>query len=126
MAILGHGIDLVEISRIAEMIERHGEHFLNRCFTPGEQEYCASYNEASPHYAGRFAAKEAIVKALGTGFRGQINWTDMEILPDTEGQPVLTLQGHIMELARELGISHWHVSISHTLEHAMASAIAEV
>ncbi|HMD54905.1 MAG TPA: holo-ACP synthase [Phycisphaerae bacterium] len=125
MAILGHGVDLVEITRIAEMIERHGEHFLNRCFTPAEQEYCSSYKDAGPHYAGRFAAKEAIVKALGTGFRGQINWTDMEILPDTEGRPILTLQGHIREAAGELGISHWHVSISHTFEHAMASAIAE-
>ncbi|HTV47642.1 MAG TPA: holo-ACP synthase [Phycisphaerae bacterium] len=125
MAILGHGVDLVEVARIAEMIERHGEHFLNRCFTATEQEYCASYKDSAPHYAGRFAAKEAIAKALGTGFRGQINWTDMEILPDTEGRPVLALKGPIREAAGEMGISHWHVSISHTMEHAMASAIAE-
>jgi holo-[acyl-carrier protein] synthase len=125
MAILGHGIDLVETARIGRMIADHGQHFLDRCFTQAEQAYCGGHKRATEHYAGRFAAKEAILKVLGTGWRGQIAWTDMEILNDPAGKPVLRLTAESARLAAELGIVKWHLSISHTAGHAMASAIGE-
>lgn len=123
--IINHGIDLVEVARIREMLERHGQHFLDRCFTEAEQQYCKNDKRETEHFAGRFAAKEAILKVLGTGWRGQISWTDMEILPDPQGKPVLKLSGECARIATELGIDHWHVSISHIESHAMASAIGE-
>jgi holo-[acyl-carrier protein] synthase len=125
MSIIGHGIDLVEVARISDMIRRHGNRFLHRCFTPAERKYCRRFRDAAPHFAGRFAAKEAIVKALGTGLSGKISWTEMEILPDAQGKPVPAFTGHTRRLAAALGITKWHISISHTLEHAMASALAE-
>lgn len=123
--IIAHGIDLVDVPRIREMLERHGQHFLDRCFTEAEQAYCQNDNRAAEHFAGRFAAKEAILKVLGTGWRGQIAWTDMEILPDPQGKPILKLKGECARIASELGIDHWHISISHIESHAMASAIGE-
>jgi holo-[acyl-carrier protein] synthase len=124
MCILGHGIDIVETSRIRQLLEEHGERFLNRCFTPAEQGYCRrSPRRYVEHLAGRFAAKEAVLKVLGTGWRGGIAWTDMEILPEPSGRPNLVLSGESLRIARELGISRWHISISHIETHATASAI---
>lgn len=125
MGIIGHGIDLAEVARIARMHSEHGGHFLERCFTGAERDYCLGHKRSAEHLTGRFAAKEAILKALGTGWRGQIAWTDMEILNDAAGRPVLRLSGETARLAAELGITRWHVSITHTETHAMASAIAE-
>ena len=124
MPILGHGIDIVETARIRELLENHRERFLDRCFTPAEQRYCARNTKRYiEHLAGRFAAKEAVLKVLGTGWRGNIAWTDIEILPEPSGQPKVTLSGECAKVARELGISRWHVSISHIETHATASAI---
>jgi len=123
--IIAHGIDLVDVPRIREMLENHGEHFLNRCFTRAEQNYCTQAKRAAEHFAGRFAAKEAILKVLGTGWRGQIAWTDMEILPDPQGKPILKLSGECARIAAQMGIDRWHLSISHIEGHAMASAIGE-
>ena len=125
MRILGHGVDIVSIARIARMHADHGHHFLDRCFTPREQAYCLDSRHNAQRLAGRFAAKEAILKVLGTGWRGQIAWTDMEILPDPQGKPVLTLEGESAHIAHALGIAAWHLSISHSDEHAIASAIGE-
>jgi holo-[acyl-carrier protein] synthase len=125
MAIVGHGVDLAEVARIAQMQADHGRHFLDRCFTPAEQAYCLDHRLSAVHLAGRFAAKEAILKVLGTGWRGEIAWTDMEILNDPAGKPELRLTGECARLARQLAITHWHVSISHTDTHALASAIGE-
>ena len=125
MPIIGHGIDLVEISRIEQMLADHAGHFLDRCFTPAEQSYCLAHKSPAQHLAGRFAAKEAILKALGTGWRGQIAWTDMEILGDGAGKPCLALSGECARLAAAQQISRWHISISHAGNHAIASAIAE-
>jgi holo-[acyl-carrier protein] synthase len=124
MPILGHGIDIVETARIRKLVETHGEHFLDRVFTAAEQRYCA----ASPkryfeHLAGRFAAKEAVLKVLGTGWRGGIAWTDIEIVKETSGQPRIVLTGECQRIAEALGIFRWHVSISHIETHATASAI---
>ena len=126
MAIVGHGIDLVEVSRIARMHAEHGGHFLDRCFTAAEQEYCLSHKicARAPRPA-RFAAKQSVLKVQGTGWRGEIKWTDMEILNDSAGKPELTLSAETAQIAARLGITRWHLSITHTHDHAMASAIGE-
>jgi holo-[acyl-carrier protein] synthase len=124
MSILGHGIDIVETERIRRMLEQHEHRFLDRVFTAAEQAYCARNNKRHiEHLAGRFAAKEAVLKVLGTGWRGGIAWTDIEILPESSGQPKVSLSGECLRIAAELGISRWHVSISHIETHATASAI---
>ena len=123
MNILGIGTDIVECLRIAHMIERHGEMFLGRVFTQQEIEYCSARKQATQHYAGRWAAKEAVLKALGTGWRGGIEFTDIEVLPDGYGKPVATLHGRTRELAASLGIRQMLVSISHGGEYAVATAI---
>ncbi|MBI1337997.1 MAG: holo-[acyl-carrier-protein] synthase [Phycisphaera sp.] len=125
MPILGHGIDLVEIDRIAEMIASHGERFLTRCYTRREREYAAlNPRRRTEHLAGRFAAKEAVLKALGTGWSGGIAWTDVEVVRAASGQPGVELHGVALEVAMGLHIEHWSLSLSHTASHAMASAIA--
>jgi holo-[acyl-carrier protein] synthase len=124
MSILGHGIDIVETLRIRRSVEEHGARFLDRVFTAAEQEYCArNAKRYFEHLAGRFAAKEAVLKVLGTGWRGGIAWTDIEILNEPSGQPRITLSGESLKIALELGIAHWHISISHIETHATASAI---
>lgn len=124
MPILGHGIDIVETGRIREMVERHGAHFLDRVFTKGEQEYAGrNPKRYYEHLAGRFAAKEAVLKVLGTGWRGGIAWTDVEVVRDPSGQPRIVLSGECARVAGEIGICRWHLSISHIETHATASAL---
>jgi holo-[acyl-carrier protein] synthase len=126
MKIVGHGVDLVEVGRLARMRAEHGAHFLDRVFTQAEQEYCLAHKRAGGadvRFAGRFALKEAILKVLGTGWRGQIAWTDMEIVNAASGKPGVILSGECQRLAAALGITKWHVSISHTDTHAVGSAI---
>jgi len=122
--ILGHGIDLIECRRIEELAERHGERFLRRVFTEAELKYCLDRAHRWQHLAGRFAAKEAVLKALGTGWRGQIAWTDVEVTNDPLGRPTVRLDGHSRELAAQRGITEILVSITHTGRLAQASAIA--
>ena len=124
MSIVGHGIDLVECDRIARVLEAHGERFLDRVLTPAEQARAKQFKDPVPFIAGRWAAKEAILKMLGTGWRGRIAWTDMEILPDELGRPVVTLSGETARLAAELGVARVLLSITHTPLTAAASAIA--
>ena len=122
--VVGHGIDLVEVARIRRLVGEHGQHFLDRCFTPMEQRYSnEDQKRYFEHVAGRFAAKEAIQKVLGTGWRGSIAWTDMEILNEPGGKPTVTLTGECKQLAAKLGIGRWVISISHVETHATASAI---
>ena len=124
MPILGHGIDIVETSRIRALVENHADHFLDRVFTAAEQSYCSKNPKRYfEHLAGRFAAKEAVLKVLGTGWRGGIAWTDVEVTKESSGQPKIVLTGECERIARELGISRWHISISHIETHATASAI---
>src|SRR5688572_33512520 len=123
MPILGHGIDIVETARIKRSVEEHGQRFLDRVFTVAEQRYCAAnVKRYYEHLAGRFAAKEAVLKVLGTGWRGGIAWTDIEILKEPSGQPKIALSGECARVADDLGIARWHVSISHIETHATASA----
>lgn len=124
MPIVGHGIDIVETARIGRMLEEHGQRFLDRCFTAGEQQYAqANPRRRLEHLAGRFAAKEAVLKVLGTGWRGGIAWTDIEIVKEPSGQPRVALSGECARIAEQLGIGRWYLSISHIETHATASAI---
>jgi holo-[acyl-carrier protein] synthase len=124
MEIVAHGIDLVDFPRIAEMVERHGERFMNRIFTEAERAYAKSTRNQMEKLAGRFAAKEAILKLLGTGWRGKIAWTDIEVVNNAMGQPEVTLSGEVEKIAKNLGIAHISVSITHTANFAIASAVA--
>ncbi len=124
MEIIAHGIDLVDCPRIEQMIERHGERFIKRVFTETEQAYAEANKNEVEKLAGRFAAKEAILKLIGTGWRGKIAWTDIEIINNAAGQPEVTLGGEVKKIADKLGIKHISVSITHTANFAIASAVA--
>jgi holo-[acyl-carrier protein] synthase len=124
MPVIAHGIDIVVCSRIEQIWRDHGERFLNRVYTPAEQEYCVNCKTPVVRLAGRFAAKEAVLKVLGTGWRGGIEFRDIEILPDPLGKPLVTLYRKAAELARTLGTDRILISISHAGEYAVASAIA--
>ncbi len=123
MPIIAHGIDLVRCDRIAQVWQAHGDRFLERVFTPAERDYCLNYRRPAERLAGRFAAKEAVLKVFGTGWRGEIRWKDVETLPDPLGKPHVTLHAAAAERAHTLGIDRILISISHTAEHACASAI---
>ena len=120
------GVDLIEISRIERMLENHGERFLARVFTPNEVLYCRG---RVPEIAARFAAKEAVSKALGVGMRvlarEGIHWKDVEVVGDHRGKPIVRLFGRAAERAGELGLTEWAVSLTHTKEHAMAFVVAQ-
>ena len=124
MEIIAHGIDLVDCPRIEEMIKRHDKRFVNRVFTASEQAYAESNKDSVEKLAGRFAAKEAILKLMGTGWRGKIAWTDIEVVNNAAGQPEVTLYGEVKKIADGLGIKHISVSITHTANFAIASAVA--
>ena len=119
-----HGIDLVDFPRIEEMIERHGSHFLDRIFTQTEQEQANVMKNRIERLAGRFAAKEAILKMLGTGWRGKIAWTDIEITNNQFGQPQVRLSGEVKKIASKLGVKEVSLSITHTANFVIASAVA--
>lgn len=124
MQIVGHGIDIVDTQRIEQMFDAHRQRFLDRCFTPEEQHYCLA-NDARriEHLAGRFAAKEAIFKVLGTGWSGGIAWTDAQVVREPSGRPTVQLHGEAARVADALGIDQWWLSLSHIRTHATASAI---
>ncbi|GAG18836.1 unnamed protein product, partial [marine sediment metagenome] len=115
---------LVDFPRIEEMVNRHGERFLDRVFTAAEQAYAEANKNGIETLAGRFAAKEAILKLMGTGWRGKIAWTDIEVVNNPSGQPEVTLSGEVEKIAERLGIKHISVSITHTANFAIASAVA--
>ena len=117
---LATGVDLIEIARIEEVVARHGKHYLERIYTSAELEYCGKRAES---LAGRFAAKEAVVKALGCGI-GDVTWKEIEILGDEQNAPVLTLTGMAKEKANERGLVNWSVSISHSQSHSVAFVVA--
>ena len=125
MAILGTGIDITECLRIAQMIERHGELFITRVYADLEIEYCTTRKAATQHYAGRWAAKEAVLKALGTGWRRGIGWRDIEIRNDSKGAPTVHLRAGARDVMERAGIKKLHVTISHCRSFAVAYAVAE-
>ena len=125
MQIIKIGTDIVETLRIAKMIERHGELFIGRVYTEHEIAYCSARKAATQHYAGRWAAKEAVLKALGTGWRKGISWRDVEVRNDPNGAPSVRLCGGARDVVERLGIHKMHISISHCRNYATACAIAE-
>jgi len=120
------GVDLIEIARVERVLARYGDRFLERVFTPAEILYCRA---RLPELAARFAAKEAVSKALGVGMRMMardgINWRDAEIVGDARGKPLVRLHGRAAGMADELGLTEWAVSLSHTREHAIAFVVAQ-
>jgi len=114
------GVDLVETRRIDRIVKRYGEHFLDRVYTAAERQYC---RDRATSLAARWAAKEAVVKALSCGF-GDVCWSDIEVLNDERGAPYLRLSGQALMQADDLGLSEWSVSLSHTPDYAIAFVIA--
>jgi len=123
--IVGTGIDIAEVPRIAASIERFGDRFLHRIFTAGEMRYCDSKANRVERYAARFAAKEAAMKALGTGWNHGVTWRDIEVVRAPGGRPTLTFHGKAAEFAAKLGTKHIAISLSHTAEQAIAHVILE-
>ncbi|MDA0657723.1 MAG: holo-ACP synthase [Planctomycetota bacterium] len=124
MRVIGIGTDIIECLRIAQMIERHGDQFINRVYTDYEMEYCRARKASTQHYAGRWAAKEAVLKALGTGWIRGITWRDVEVRNHVGGKPTIALAGGARETCEKLGIVDMQISISHCRTHATAFAIA--
>lgn len=124
MRIHGIGIDVVEVERIGSAIARHGEPFLARLFTDAERNYCAAQKRPELHYAARFAAKEAVSKALGTGIGGEAGWLDLEVTRDPAGAPKLVLHGAAADFAKQHNIPEIQISLTHAKEYAAANAIA--
>lgn len=122
--IIGIGTDITESLRIAQMIERHAELFINRVFTPQETQFCQSRKHATQHFAGRWAAKEAVLKSLGTGWRRGIRWRDVEVINEGKGAPTVELHGEALNVAKQLGVDRVMLSIAHCRSHATAYAIA--
>jgi len=117
---LSTGVDLIDIARIQDVLQRHGERFLDRIYTRAEQQEC---NGRVPSLAARFAAKEAAAKVLGCGI-GDVSWLDIEVIGDENHAPHLYLHGEGQKLAKKLGLSNWSVSLSHTKTQAIALVIA--
>jgi holo-[acyl-carrier protein] synthase len=122
--ILGTGVDIVETERIGAAIARHGERFLARVFLEGERQYCAKMAHSERFYAARFAAKEAVSKAFGTGIGADVGWLDIEVRRKPSGEPYIVLHGHGAETAHRLGIAEVRVSLSHSDHYAVAQALA--
>lgn len=123
--IVGIGVDVIEIARIRETLERQGDRFLRRVYTQLEKDYCNVRRDPVPHYAVRFAAKEAVFKALGTGWSGGIRWQDVEVRREEGRAPTIMLYGQAEQRSRSLGASTIHVSLSHSRNSAVAIAILE-
>ena len=123
--ILGTGIDLIEVARIAASFEKFGDRFVNRILLPDEIAYCRQHRQPAPFLAARFAAKEAISKAFGTGIGAALGWQDMEIRHKESGEPFVVLHGKGEELFAARGAKKIHISLTHTENYAAATAILE-
>ena len=120
---VGVGIDLVEVERIHSLLEKNADRFKHRVFTEGEIQYCDSCAESAMHYAARFAAKEAVAKALGTGFAEGVGWADIEVLRSESGAPTVVLHGGAARVAAQAGVTRVLLSLTHTRATAGASAL---
>lgn len=124
MNLISLGLDFVEVSRVRGMLEKSGDQFKGRIFAEGEVAYCDSCANPAMHYAARFAAKEAVAKALGTGLAEGVFWREIEVRRDAKGAPTILLHGGAAVKAQELGIRDWRLSLTHTAELAGASVAA--
>jgi holo-[acyl-carrier protein] synthase len=123
--IIGTGVDLVEIARFRGVMERLKERFILRVFTPDEQQYCKGHRDPVPHFAARFAAKEALFKALGTGWAKGITWLDVEVVRERPDAPIIRLYGEALRLSAARGVQRVHLSLSHSDQWAVAMVIME-
>lgn len=123
--IVGTGVDLTEVHRIAQSIERYGSRFLERVFTAAEIRYCQSKRNVTERFAARFAAKEAALKAIGTGISRGVSWTSVEVARAPQGRPTIVFSGKALEIAKELGVRRVSLSLSHTADLAIAHVILE-
>ncbi len=123
--IVGIGVDIVEIEKIERAMVRRGDRLKFRTFTPVEIEYCQQRANQYQHYAARFAAKEAVFKAISTGWRQGVAWTDVEVSNEWSGKPGLLLRGKTLEFANQLGARHYWLTLSHTDHYAVAQVILE-
>lgn len=123
--IYGIGVDLIEIERVAQAITRTGQRLIERLYTDAEQAYCGRQQPPYACYAARFAAKEALLKALGTGLRQHMRWRDIEVWRDDLGKPSLRLYGYLQECCAAAGIQHIHLSLTHSATCAIAQVILE-
>jgi holo-[acyl-carrier protein] synthase len=123
--IVGLGLDIAEIDRIEAAVVRHGAPFIERLFTPAEAAYCQRYKSPYERYAGRFAAKEAAMKALGTGWARGVRWRDIEVVREPSGKPTLQLHGVAGQIAESLGVKHIALTITHSGNLAVAQVIFE-
>ncbi len=123
--IVGSGIDLTEIGRIQQSVERYGKRFLDRVYTPAEQAYCLRKRRSAESLAARFAAKEAGAKALGTGISRGVNWLEIEVVREPGRRPTLRFSGRAQDISVKLGVTHVALSITHTGDLAMASVVLE-
>src|SRR5579862_1974402 len=123
--IVGLGVDITQVDRITEAIERRGPRFLERVFTPSEIAYCQKHRGSAERFAGRFAAKEAAMKALGTGWTHGVRWRDIEVTREATGKPTLRLAGAALQIAESMGVKNISVSITHSGNLALAQVIFE-
>ena len=121
--VIGIGIDIIEIDRIKSSIETYGDKFLSKIYTPVEIEYCNSKANKFQHFAARFAAKEAVFKALGTGWIGKLKWNEIEVRNEVLGKPEINLYGTVLELSHKKGIHGISLSLSHCREYAVAMVL---
>jgi holo-[acyl-carrier protein] synthase len=125
MSVIGIGVDLVECTRIQHSLDRFGDRFLRRVFTDGEIHYSMSMKFPARHLAARFAAKEAVSKAFGTGIGKVMGWRDIDVQKKPSGEPFLVLSGGAEKLARERGVTHALITLSHSDHHAVATIVLE-
>ncbi|MCS7303781.1 MAG: holo-ACP synthase [Thermoguttaceae bacterium] len=122
--IVGLGTEITECLRIARLIQRYGEAFLGRVFTPEEIRYCQSRRQSTEHFTARWAAKKAVLKALGLSWQPGFQWRDIELANDQDGQPMILLHGPLNQAARQMGIRQWKVALAYCRTHATATVIA--
>jgi holo-[acyl-carrier protein] synthase len=123
--ILGTGVDIVSVGRVRGILQRQKTRFVERVFTPGEQGYCNTHRDPAPHYAVRFAAKEALLKALGTGWSSGIRWIDVEVQREEGKAPVIRIHGQAARIAARMQVRAIHASLSHSEENAVATVVLE-
>ncbi len=123
--IIGIGVDLVEVERIHHAVDRYGDRFVRRIFTPAEAEYCRQSPQPEQRFATRFAAKEAALKALGIGWQKGVQFLDVELTNNPLGAPAISLSGRALDLSREMGVTHIHVSLTHHEDFAVAQVVME-
>lgn len=123
--IVGIGVDIVEIEKLRLAMMRRGERLRNRAFTPAEVQYCEQRAQQYQHYAARFAAKEAVFKAIGSGWRNGVTWHDVEVINELSGKPILRLCGKTLEFANALGAKNYWLSLTHTDHYAVAQVVLD-